>query len=263
MKIILKLAIILNLYFLEKKIFAQKNLSLTKKDSISLDKLIKYYPQIKKYTNTELYFNDGTYIKIKNNPAMNSFQELLDNPSVLDQFIYEYPKGKSLEKNLFHNDPGRIRNEEFFKHIYGNTAEEVKKNLVEITWCPKLINQKIAITKINNIDKQLIKVSNELDKHPEYKKYMSNIGGTFKWRFINGTNRLSMHSFGMTIDINVKYSNYWQWDCSCKNEELKLGYKNNIHFEIIEIFEKYGFIWGGKWYHYDTMHFEYRPELLD
>jgi hypothetical protein len=28
------------------------------------------------------------------------------------------------------------------------------------------------------------------------------------------------------------------------------------------IFEKHGFIWGGKWYHYDTMHFEYRPELL-
>src|SRR5262245_1812136 len=27
-------------------------------------------------------------------------------------------------------------------------------------------------------------------------------------------------------------------------------------------FEKYGFIWGGHWYHYDTMHFEYRPELL-
>jgi hypothetical protein len=28
------------------------------------------------------------------------------------------------------------------------------------------------------------------------------------------------------------------------------------------VFEKHGFIWGGKWYHYDTMHFEYRPELL-
>ncbi|MDP3291618.1 MAG: M15 family metallopeptidase, partial [Sulfuricurvum sp.] len=24
----------------------------------------------------------------------------------------------------------------------------------------------------------------------------------------------------------------------------------------------HGFIWGGRWYHYDTMHFEYRPELL-
>ena len=31
---------------------------------------------------------------------------------------------------------------------------------------------------------------------------------------------------------------------------------------IVEIFERHGFIWGGKWYHYDTMHFEYRPELL-
>ena len=28
------------------------------------------------------------------------------------------------------------------------------------------------------------------------------------------------------------------------------------------IFEKHGFIWGGRWYHYDTMHFEYRPELV-
>jgi hypothetical protein len=31
--------------------------------------------------------------------------------------------------------------------------------------------------------------------------------------------------------------------------------------EIVDIFERHGFIWGGKWYHYDTMHFEYRPEL--
>ena len=32
--------------------------------------------------------------------------------------------------------------------------------------------------------------------------------------------------------------------------------------EIVRIFEKHGFIWGGKWHHYDTMHFEYRPELV-
>ena len=32
--------------------------------------------------------------------------------------------------------------------------------------------------------------------------------------------------------------------------------------EIVEIFERHGFIWGGRWKHYDTMHFEFRPELL-
>jgi peptidoglycan LD-endopeptidase CwlK len=30
----------------------------------------------------------------------------------------------------------------------------------------------------------------------------------------------------------------------------------------VRVFEKHGFIWGGRWYHYDTMHFEYRPELI-
>ncbi len=30
----------------------------------------------------------------------------------------------------------------------------------------------------------------------------------------------------------------------------------------IDIFERHGFIWGGRWYHFDTMRFEYRPELL-
>jgi hypothetical protein len=66
----------------------------------------------------------------------------------------------------------------------------------------------------------------------------------------------------MTIDINTKYSDYWEWDCKCSNEKAEVNYKNRIPQLIVDIFEKHGFIWGGKWYHYDTMHFEYRPELL-
>jgi peptidoglycan LD-endopeptidase CwlK len=42
----------------------------------------------------------------------------------------------------------------------------------------------------------------------------------------------------------------------------RIPYRNKVPFEIVSIFEKHGFIWGGKWYHYDTMHFEYRPELF-
>ena len=125
------------------------------------------------------------------------------------------------------------------------------------------MNQKIKVTSINGVDKIIKKLSSELDNHPEYKKYITNIAGTFNWRNIAGTERLSMHSFGMTIDINTKYSNYWQWDCKCKNEDSKLNYKNKIPEKLVAIFEKYGFIWGGNWYHYDTMHFEYRPEMLD
>ena len=45
------------------------------------------------------------------------------------------------------------------------------------------------------------------------------------------------------------------------HEVLSFEHEGVPH-EIVEVFERHGFIWGGKWYHYDTMHFEYRPELL-
>ena len=89
--------------------------------------------------------------------------------------------------------------------------------------------------------------------------YVENIS-TFSWRKIKGTNRLSAHSFGIAVDINTAYGNYWKWTEESANGLLI--YKNKIPIEIIKIFKKYGFIWGGKCYHYDTIQFEYRPELL-
>jgi hypothetical protein len=31
---------------------------------------------------------------------------------------------------------------------------------------------------------------------------------------------------------------------------------------VVAAFERHGFVWGGKWLFFDTMHFEYRPEIL-
>lgn len=38
--------------------------------------------------------------------------------------------------------------------------------------------------------------------------------------------------------------------------KLRLAYPASI----VRAFESEGFIWGGKWYHFDLMYFEYRPE---
>ena len=229
--------------------------SLSQEIPVNVQKLIKIYPnQVVGFKDNQLIFNDNSKL-IYDDFNTKSMQDLIENPDIEDQFFYDYNLGRI-------NDAGRIRNEAFFKKIYGNSKQEVEKKLVEMVWCPKLINQKIKITTINGIDKIVKKLSEELDKNPDFSNYLQNVAGTFNWRKIAGTNRLSMHSFGMTIDINTKYSNYWQWDCKCKNEDIQLTYKNKIPKKIVEIFEKYGFIWGGNWTHYDTMHFEYRPELL-
>lgn len=121
---------------------------------------------------------------------------------------------------------------------------------------------KIKFTKINGAAEQLKKVAQELKQHPELQKYMK-CSGTFYWRKVRGANRQSAHSYGIAIDIAVANSNYWLWENPKAKETDKIKYSNRIPLEIIQIFEKYNFVWGGAWYHYDTMHFEYRPEILN
>ena len=71
---------------------------------------------------------------------------------------------------------------------------------------------------------------------------------------------MSMHGYAAAIDLNLEFSDYY---CGMRgNRNGTFQYKNRMPIEIIEIFERHGFIWGGRWYHYDTMHFEYRPELI-
>lgn len=225
-----------------------------------MNRLLKAYPTtIKAHDKTSIILNGDKIIQY-NTPKDKSHKELINSDALEDIFAYPYLKGevKDIPQNY---DPGRTRSETLLKSMYGATSAEVQKHLVTITWCPNLINQKLRVTSINGVDKQLQRVSDELDKHPELKEYLHS-AGTFNWRKVRGADRLSAHSFGTAIDLNVKYSNYWQWDCRCTNEDATLKYKNRIPQLIVDIFEKHGFIWGGKWYHYDTMHFEYRPELL-
>ena len=227
-----------------------------------LQRLLMAYPDFLVSANSNmLEWVDGTRILFDDGIEDKDFEILLNYPDLEDQLKMIYPKGKKYfipERNY---DPGRIRYEPFFLKMYGNSPEEVHRNLVPISWLPSTVNRTLMITSINGVNQKLQAVSDELDGMPHLHKYVDNPAGTFNWRRIDGTKRLSSHSFGIAIDVNLKYSNYWSWD-DPKKEQFYLGYVNRIPMEIVEIFEKHGFIWGGKWFHYDTMHFEYRPELL-
>lgn len=222
------------------------------------DKLIKTYPEyLVACENNMLVWRNGER-QLYDDGKQKTFDQLLEQADVEDMFAFPYPVGaNSYAPPAVNVDAGRIRNEEFFKRLYGATKSAVQDNLTSIKWLPKSDGETLKIQSVNHVAEKLAQVSNELDELPaELKKYVIDTSGTFNWRVISGTERLSNHSFGIAIDINTKYSNYWQWSKGAYQ------YKNAIPHEIVEIFEKHGFIWGGKWYHYDTMHFEYRPELL-
>lgn len=230
----------------------------TVKDSIPLfvQCLMEAYPdQIIGYADNLIYWSDSTTM-VYDDGKEKSAVEKMDDADIEDMSYWVYPDDVT---NF--NDAGRIRNEAFFKKMYGKTQGEMNKNLTTIVWCPKTVGQTLRISTVNGVDKQLKKVSDELDQHPEWKKYLSG-PSTVNWRVVAGTNRLSPHSYGMTIDMGVAQSNYWKWDHPKASETDPIDYRNRFPLELVQIFEKYGFIWGGRWYHYDNMHFEYRPEVL-
>ncbi len=227
------------------------------------NKFVQAYPNfIKESSNNHLIWNDNEQMLFDDKIENKNFKEKLNNPSLKNQLDIPYIK-LSENKNYIaskNEDAGRIRYEPFFKKMYGSNQKEVKQNLVKIIWLPKSSKKTLWVSKINDIDKKLESISNEIEQLPNnIKSFAKNPSGAFNWRKISETNRLSVHSFGIAIDLNVKDSHYWLWD----KDKNNLSYKNKIPLEIVEIFEKYGFIWGGRWYHYDTMHFEYRPELLN
>lgn len=203
-----------------------------------------------RFAGKEFVFDDG---------RKKSFNELLEQPDIEDMFFQSYPLANptgTLPQNF---DPGRIRVEGFFKALYGGSAKEVARNCVTVDFC----GHKVPFNSRHGAAQALAAVGRDLDRlfeaRPELKIYVKELGGTFAWRLIAGTTRLSNHSFGNAIDLNVARSHYWRWDAPAR---LAAFSRKIWPAEIIGAFEKHGFIWGGKWWHYDTMHFEFRPDLI-
>lgn len=242
-----------------------------------LKSLVRAYPDVLSHlTADSLYWRNGVVTTLgsitlpqnTSNLSTQAFEEFLNTATLRDQVAQCYPRNDSTKDgvNIYapprNYDPGRIRYEPFFRTMYGATESEVSKNLVPVRWLEHIPEaaQTLLVTRINGVNARLQAVSEELERLPqEYRTYLAQPAGTFKWRTIAGTERQSNHSFGAAIDIAIKFSDYWRWDM---NAEDRYPHKNRIPLAIVRVFEKHGFIWGGAWYHYDTMHFEYRPELL-
>ena len=224
-----------------------------------LARLQAAYPDIiKAYDKTQLILKSGATIPVSDGRTDKSFDELLDSPDVDDMFAFDYPAGVKPVAPGLNADPGRIRVEKLFRAIYGDCRKsEVTPKMRRIAW----FGDSVLITTRNGVDRALETVARDLEKLPKpMMKYLAPSGGTYNCRAIAGTDRMSMHAYGASIDINTKYSNYWRWNKAGKDG--KIAWTNQIPKEIVDVFERHGFIWGGRWYHYDTMHFEYRPELL-
>jgi len=66
--------------------------------------------------------------------------------------------------------------------------------------------------------------------------------GCYYPRFIAGSTKLSNHAFGLALDLNTSTNGR--------------GIPGDMNRDVVAIFKKWGFAWGGDWSYTDPMHFE-------
>jgi hypothetical protein len=157
----------------------------------------------------------------------------------------------------------------FFNSLYyGSTRNAIEKNIVTTNFLGYKINvHKITVSPLKRIEKEILQLKKTDESVTAFLKSLRSIFG-YNWRLIGDTKRKSNHCWGTAIDIlpaNWKKKKvYWMWERSLNKNWFMVPKKSRWcpPDSIVEIFEKEGFIWGGKWDLWDNMHFEYRPELL-
>ena len=180
--------------------------------------------------------------------------EELEDGDIEDSMRRPYPLEPNRPNLSDEQEPGRIRSMPLLKALYGHDKPAVLRNVTRMPLANESIQTHRRLQKALNALQAELKPL--LAARPDLAKYCKSMGCQY-WRVIAGTNRLSPHSFGIAIDMNPKIATYWRW-AGKKRHALQDSYPG----EIVALFEKHGFIWGGKWPHYDIMHFEYRPELI-
>lgn len=230
-----------------------------KQDILSL---MMAYPEY--IVGVEARENEKVYLIMKSgkriiydDKTVKSFEQKLANPDLQDMMEQQYPLTPIKSLMPKNEDPGRGRVYSLLSEVYGGSRSKVESNLTNVN-----VGKYSRFNKNNKAAEELKKVMQELmpiaQKNSKVATSLFPSSGTYNYRIISGTGRLSPHAFGIAIDLARDNRDYWQWASEKQGAERIASYPQ----EIVDVFQKHNFIWGGKWYHFDILHFEYRPEII-
>lgn len=209
--------------------------------------------------------NSKTYLIMKSGKSilyddkrMKTVEEKITDADVQDMLETPYPLTEIHSLSSTNVDPGRTRAYDLINGIYGSSKDIISNKLTSVDFG----DQHLPFNKEAGAAAALAAAAASaaalaLDQ-PQIADFLYPSSGTFNYRVIAGTDRLSPHAYGIAIDLKSSPNGYWRWASPEAGEELLKSYPR----DIVRIFENNGFIWGGKWNHFDLFHFEYRPEII-
>ena len=222
----------------------------------------------------ELYWAEGRYLPANLLGSKEKYRKLIfyipkklaDPATFSDAQIEEIRAFGSSESR----ETAPISATSFFEAIYDtSTRKDVERHITKTMFLGKQVSVHEEIVELlARVEEQILAAAQTDDAVKAFMESISSIEG-YSWRQIRDTNGISFHSMGLAIDILPgSWQNkiiYWNWEKNKGNEDwmlIPLSERWMPPDIVIDIFEKEGFIWGGKWTVWDNMHFEYRPELI-
>ena len=187
-----------------------------------------------------------------------SFEQKFYNSDLQDTLEQIYPLDMINDVMEEGQDPGRIRCYSFLSNMYGNSKEAVEKNITskDTNYGSMMFNKVNGAA--DNLQQALNNISELAKANTKIYNFVSPTSGTFNYRVIKDTGQLSPHAFAIAIDLKSNPADYWKW-CDKEKGRSRISIYPK---EIVKTFEEHGFVWGGKWSHFDILHFEYRPEII-
>jgi hypothetical protein len=200
------------------------------------------------------------------------------NPQPFYNYQKELPAWKppSAEEAARYREMANNRNQNplrrsphFFDTLWRiNSRGEADQRVKTIRFLGKSVNVHYLIMENLALVEEKILAAAKAD--PQIQAWVNGINTLegWTWRDIAQTQSRSFHAYGLAVDVLPKSlggkATYWLWAAGKKPEWWNISYNERYHppAAVIKAFETYGFVWGGKWLFFDTMHFEYRPEIL-
>ena len=208
------------------------------------------------FGNTWIYFRDGRMLT----------KESIKHQDRYKSIFYDYTLGRVTK--LPEYEELTLRSPDFLNHLFGTNEIKLRERC---DWVPFLNHNaymnNFCESALRNVEEEILKAAKN---DQEVQAFIENLKTiySFQQRKIRGTENTSLHSYGLALDLiptsyNRKHAN-WRWSTAFVDEWqlIPLEKRWSPPQVVIDAFEKNGFVWGGKWVHFDTVHFEYAPEII-
>jgi hypothetical protein len=205
-----------------------------------------------------IYFRDGRMLN----------EAGLDREEECDPIFYRYPLGPLTEPPPA---PAEMPTycTDLQEMLWGVSEEQIRAHGRSITFLDhKMFVNELLIDPLSTAESELRRAA---VTDAAVARWIEELDVTYSFsdREIAGSGTRSQHAWGMAFDlVPNSYEGrqvYWRWSRVFDRDgwdRIPVARRWSPPQSVIETFERNGFVWGGKWAHFDAIHFEYRPEIL-